>query len=109
MASDNGQKPVPMAIVGMSCRLPGGISTLDEFWTMLSRARSGWGEIPKDRFTADAYYHPNPQKKGCFNTRGGYFLEQDPAKFDAPFFNITRQEATSMGTSSAGPPGHGVF
>ncbi|KJZ74256.1 hypothetical protein HIM_06262 [Hirsutella minnesotensis 3608] len=96
MASNHGQKPVPIAIVGMSCRLPGGISTLDDFWTLLSRARSGWGEIPKDRFTAEAYYHPNPQKKGCFNTKGGYFLNHDPANFDAPFFNITRQEATAM-------------
>ncbi|KAF4589051.1 Polyketide synthase [Ophiocordyceps camponoti-floridani] len=96
MASDNGRKLAPVAVVGMSCRLPGGISTLDDFWTMLSRARSGWREIPEDRFSSKAFFHPNPQKKGCFNARGGYFMDHDLSLFDAPFFNITKQEAMAM-------------
>ncbi|KAL1636209.1 Type I Iterative PKS [Diplodia intermedia] len=95
---DQGESPnlMPIAIVGMSCRLPGDVSTLEEFWRLMSRARSGWSEIPKDRFTKDAYWHPNPEKKGCFNNAGGYFLSQDLACFDAPFFNITSQEAQSL-------------
>ncbi|KAL0256846.1 Type I Iterative PKS [Diplodia seriata] len=95
---DQGESPnlMPIAIVGMSCRLPGDVSTLEEFWRLMSRARSGWSEIPKDRFSKDAYWHPNPEKKGCFNTVGGYFLNQDLACFDAPFFNITSQEAQSL-------------
>ncbi|RDA85026.1 hypothetical protein CP532_4573 [Ophiocordyceps camponoti-leonardi (nom. inval.)] len=96
MASDNGHKLAPVAVVGMSCRLPGGISTLDDFWAMLSRARSGWREIPEDRFSSKAFWHPNPQKKGCFNARGGYFMDHDLSKFDAQFFNITKQEAAAM-------------
>jgi acyl transferase domain-containing protein len=87
----------PVAIVGMSCRLPGNVSSLGDFWQMMSRAQSGWSEIPKERFSTDAYYHPNPEKKGCFNAKGGYFLSQDPALFDAPFFSLTRQEAEAMG------------
>ncbi|KAB2571677.1 Reducing polyketide synthase PKS2 [Lasiodiplodia theobromae] len=87
---------MPVAIVGMSCRLPGDVSTLEEFWRLMSRARSGWSEIPADRFSKDAYWHPNPEKKGCFNNVGGYFLNQDLACFDAPFFNITAQEAQSL-------------
>ena len=34
-------------------------------------SRDGWRTIPEDRFSSDAYYHPNPQKKGCFNQKGG--------------------------------------
>ncbi|KAL7815980.1 polyketide synthase [Trichoderma aethiopicum] len=71
------QRPMPIAIVGMSCRLSGGVSTIDDFWTMLSRSRDGWRPIPEERFSTKAFYHPDPQKKGCFNNRGGYFMD-DP-------------------------------
>lgn len=96
MSKDAG--PVaPIAIVGMSCRLPGNVSTLDDFWTMVSRARDGWSPVPEERFSSHAFYHPNPQKGGCFNQKGGYFLNHDYSKFDAPFFQITKQEASAMG------------
>lgn len=88
---------MPIAIVGMSCRLPGEVSTLDDFWRLMSRARSGWSEIPKNRFNKDAFWHPNPGKQGCFNCVGGYYLDRDISAFDAPFFNITQQEALAMG------------
>ncbi len=88
---------MPIAIIGMSCRLSGDVSSLEDFWEMLTRARCGWSEIPNDRFSKDAYYHPNPAKQGTFNTVGGYFLKQDPALFDAAFFNITQAEAEAMG------------
>lgn len=88
--------PMPIAIVGMSCRLPGDVSTLESFWELLSKSRSGWSEIPKERFNKDAYHHPNPEKKGCFNPTGGYFLNEDVSRFDAPFFNLTAQEAASL-------------
>ena len=90
-------KLMPIAIIGMSCRLSGDVSSLEDFWEMLTRARCGWSEIPNERFSKDAYYHPNPAKKGTFNTVGGYFLKQDPALFDAAFFNITQAEAEAMG------------
>ncbi|KAK7418132.1 hypothetical protein QQX98_004107 [Neonectria punicea] len=96
MTEQSVRKPAPVAIVGMSCRLSGDVSSLEDFWTLLSRSRSGWREMPEDRFATDAFYHPNPQKKGCFNARGGYFMNHDLARFDAPFFNITKQEAIAM-------------
>lgn len=88
-------KPMPIAIVGMACRLPGDISTPDEFWELCSRSRSGWSEIPKERFQAGSFYHPNPGKSGSFNPKGGHFVK-DLASFDAPFFNMTAQEAKSL-------------
>jgi acyl transferase domain-containing protein len=89
-------KIIPIAITGMSCRLPGNVTTPDEFWELLSRARSGWSKIPKERFGDSSFYHPNPGKAGCFNAVGGHFLSEDVASFDAPFFGLTSQEATSM-------------
>ena len=90
------QKPTPLAIIGMSARLPGGVSNLRQFWEMCCRRRNPWSKIPKDRFSIEAYHHPDPDKKGSTNTIGGHFLEQDIALFDAPFFHCTAQEAISM-------------
>ena len=87
---------MPIAIVGMSCRLPGNVATPDEFWELCSRARNGWSEIPKERFENASFHHPNPGKGGCFNAVGGNFLKEDLRLFDAPFFSLTAQEATSM-------------
>jgi acyl transferase domain-containing protein len=87
---------MPIAIVGMSCRLPGNVTTPDEFWELCSRARTGWSEIPKQRFENASFHHPNPGKSGCFNAVGGNFLKEDVGLFDAPFFSLTAQEATSM-------------
>lgn len=89
-------KPEPIAIVGYSCRAPGDVSNPDQLWELCSRARSGWSTIPEKRFNHEAYYHPHPGKVGCANPQGGYFLSQDVGVFDAPFFNITALEATSL-------------
>ncbi|KAJ5340883.1 hypothetical protein N7541_010007 [Penicillium brevicompactum] len=72
------------------------VTSPSDLWELCTRARSGWSPIPKDRFSVDAFHHPNPSKVGCFNPKGGYFLEEDLARFDAPFFNLSVQEATSM-------------
>jgi acyl transferase domain-containing protein len=88
----------PIAIVGMSCRMSGDVESPSDFWKMLCRGRSGWSKIPSDRFNAEAYNHPNPDKNGCFNSKGGYFLNQNLSMFDASFFDITKKEAESMGT-----------
>ncbi|KAG9850283.1 putative polyketide synthase, partial [Aureobasidium melanogenum] len=86
----------PVAIVGYACRLPGDVSSPDDLWELCSRGRTGWGPTPSTRYAKDAYYHPAPGKHGCINTEGGYFLKEDPALFDAPFFNMTIQEATAL-------------
>lgn len=85
-----------IAIIGMSCRLPGSVSTPDEFWELLARSRTGYSEIPDSRFSAKRYFHPNPGKSGSTNARGGNFLTQDLTAFDAPFFGFTQQEAISL-------------
>ena len=91
-----GNKPAPTAIVGMSCRLPGDVSNLQQFWTMCCRARNLWSKIPRERFNIQAYHHPDPNQIGCTNAEGAHFLREDISLFDAPFFNCTAQEADSM-------------
>lgn len=89
-------KQEPIAIVGLSCRLPGNVATPGEFWELCARARSGYSEIPKERFDTSSFQHPNPGKAGCANPVGGHFLNVDFRKFDAPFFSLTEKEAISM-------------
>ncbi|OQE31225.1 hypothetical protein PENSTE_c001G09701 [Penicillium steckii] len=86
----------PIAIIGYACRLSGQVSSPGDLWELCTRGRSGWCPIPKDRFDSGAYHHPNPSKSGTLNPAGGYFLDQDVSRFDAPFFNVTVQEAISM-------------
>jgi hypothetical protein len=64
-------KHQPIAIIGMSCRLPGSVSTPDEFWELLARSRTGFSPVPASRFSANRFHHPNPGKSGTTNARGG--------------------------------------
>lgn len=92
----NPAAPTKIAIIGMGCRLPGNVSTPEQFWELCSRARSGWSEVPKNRFNQEVFHHPNPGKAGTHNSKGGHFLTEDLGLFDSPFFNITEQEAISL-------------
>lgn len=89
------EAPTPIAIIGMSCRLPGGVASPSDFWDMMSNGRSGRSEFPADRFNPDTFYHPNPDRKDCINTRHGYFIDQDVSTFDAPFFKMGATEAAA--------------
>lgn len=96
-APDEPSKPLPVAIVGMACRLPGDVSSPGDLWKILTKGRSCWSKIPKNRFNAEAYHHPNPEKKGTMNSAGGYFVSQDLETFDAGFFDMTKKEAETLG------------
>lgn len=99
------QNQEPIAIVGMSCRFPGGASSPAEFWELCSRARSGFrAGVPPERFDHDAFYHPNAGKIGTYHAQGGYFLDDDLAAFDAPFFSLTEKEAIASKLSTSARP-----
>ena len=53
---------MPIAIIGMSCRFPGGADSPDKFWDLCSNGITAWSEIPKNRFNKDAFYHPMSEK-----------------------------------------------
>lgn len=86
--------PVPLAIIGVAYRAPGvGRKGLVEF---LTEARSAFSLVPKDRFDHESFYHNDSAKPGALAVKGAYFLPDDIYAFDAPFFNITPEEAASM-------------
>ncbi|MCJ1285020.1 hypothetical protein MMC26_004357 [Xylographa opegraphella] len=87
---------MPIAIVGMACRFPGERSDPKGLWDMCCEGRSAWSEIPKDRMNVDGFWHPDSSKPGCFNNRGGHFIKEDIALFDAPFFRVNASEAKAM-------------
>lgn len=84
----------PVAVIGMACRLPAGGTNIENLWTALASGQSGWTLHPENRHMPASHYHPNPDKKGCYNSKGAHYLEEDIARFDAQFFNVTPAEAT---------------
>ncbi|PGH11972.1 hypothetical protein AJ79_04559 [Helicocarpus griseus UAMH5409] len=88
--------PVPIAVVGLSCRFPGGADSPVSLWRMLAEGRSAWSEVPEDRFNWRSFLHPDTEKQGAHNHRGGHFLGQDIAAFDANFFNIPIAEVEAI-------------
>ena len=85
-----------VAIIGMSCRFPGGANDPEKLWSMLSEGRSAWSEVPSDRFNWKSFYHPNPDVNGTLNHWGGHFIQQDVSLFDPAFFGISSAEAHAM-------------
>ncbi len=84
-----------IAIVGMSCRFPGGVQGLDEFWHLLKSEKDAVTQIPPDRFGTDFYQHPSKREPGKSYTFAAGALD-DVAGFDAAFFGISPREATQM-------------
>ena len=85
----------PIAIVGLSCRFPGGANDPDKFWSLLQRGGDAIQEVPKDRWDVDAFYDPDPDAPGKTNIRFGAFIDQVD-QFDSQFFGISPREANGI-------------
>ncbi|MEV0502956.1 type I polyketide synthase, partial [Streptomyces spectabilis] len=86
----------PIAIVAMSCRYPGGISSPERMWQVLQDRADVVGGYPAGRGWDIAHlYDPDPETPGTTTTRGGGFLH-DAGAFDPAFFGISPREATAM-------------
>ncbi|HEX4310702.1 MAG TPA: SDR family NAD(P)-dependent oxidoreductase [Acidobacteriaceae bacterium] len=85
----------PIAIVGMACRFPGGISSPEDFWKLLIEKRDAITEIPRWRVDLDRIFTPFPAQPGRTYSRWAGLLDH-PDAFDAEFFGIAPREAGSM-------------
>lgn len=85
----------PIAIVGMSCRFPGGSSDPESYWRLLCDGVDAVSEVPPGRWNTDAVYDPDPEALGKTYTRFGAFL-RDIDLFDPVFFDISPREARGM-------------
>ncbi|MFJ7212994.1 SDR family NAD(P)-dependent oxidoreductase [Amycolatopsis sp. NPDC098790] len=71
----------PIAIVAMSCRFPGGVTSPEDLWRLVAEGADAISGFPADR--------------GWTVSGSGGFL-YDAAEFDAGFFGISPREATAM-------------
>ena len=85
----------PVAVVGMACRLPGGIDSPEQLWEALLRGDDLVTEIPADRWDHEDFYDPEPGVHGRSVSKWGGFLD-DVAGFDPDFFGISEREAASI-------------
>ena len=96
----SGKYVEPVAVVGFSFRFGGEATSADSFWDMITSGRCAVSPIPKDRFNADAFYHPDTNRLDRLPVKYGNFVTEDIAAFDAPFFGVKAAEAAAMDPQS---------
>ena len=90
-----GRDDSDIAIIGIGCRLPGGVECADDFWNFLAAGRSAISEVPPSRWSLEHHFNPDPEHPLTQHVRHGGFIS-GIEEFDASFFGISPREATCM-------------
>jgi acyl transferase domain-containing protein len=85
----------PLAIIGIGCRVPGGVTDVEGYWDLLQNGRHAVRKVPPERWDPDKYFDPDPKAPGKTYTCWGGFVDGID-QFDAPFFGIAAAEARRM-------------
>ena len=85
----------PIAVIGLGCRFPGGVSSLDDLAEFLAAGESGIGEVPAGRWARFEHGSVQDSAVVAATTRWGGYLG-DVAAFDAEYFDIPAGEADKM-------------
>ncbi|MER5350215.1 beta-ketoacyl synthase N-terminal-like domain-containing protein [Kitasatospora sp. NPDC002551] len=84
-----------IAVIGMGCRFPGGVTGAEGFWEFLARGGSGITEIPSDRWDVEEFFDEEAGAPGRMYVRHGGFVD-GVRGFDAGLFGIPPREAVGI-------------
>ncbi|MFG0296708.1 MAG: beta-ketoacyl synthase N-terminal-like domain-containing protein [Maioricimonas sp. JB045] len=91
--------PVPIAVVGMGCRMPGA-ENLDEYWSLIRDGRSAIGRLPDDRLDRALYFDPGQrgQQGKSYSELGGVVPDRpvNPAICPLPPDLIARHDIAHL-------------
>nr|VFJ50256.1 MAG: Acyl transferase domain-containing protein [Candidatus Kentron sp. FW] len=85
-----------IALIGIGCRLPGGVSNPEELKAFLHARGDGVKDVPADRWSLDLFHDPEESAPGKTYTKQAGFLEQDIFTFDPAPFGISPREAERL-------------
>ncbi|WP_277182759.1 type I polyketide synthase [Caballeronia sp. BR00000012568055] len=85
-----------IAIIGMACRLPGGMDDLDTLLASLRARKVTAGPVPADRWDTRRYFAADEHAKGKAYVERGNFLTQDIRAMDAGFFDLPARLAETL-------------
>jgi acyl transferase domain-containing protein len=85
----------PIAVIGVGLQLPGEVRDLESLWALLEDRGDVVEGIPKERWSAEQSYDPDPESVGKTYVRDAAFISGLDL-FDPEFFKISPREAKSL-------------